>query len=71
LVGDLLTVVRETVITPAARTTELTMSAGIVLADQGPARELLTRADAALYTAKAAGGDRYQLLAGWAHASSI
>jgi diguanylate cyclase (GGDEF)-like protein/PAS domain S-box-containing protein len=71
LVGDLLTVVRETVITAAGRTTELTMSAGIVLADQGPARELLTRADAALYTAKAAGGDRYQLLAGWAYASSI
>jgi diguanylate cyclase (GGDEF)-like protein/PAS domain S-box-containing protein len=71
LVGDLLTVVRDTVVTVAGRTIELTMSAGIVLADRGPARELLTRADAALYTAKAAGGDRCQLLAGWAHASSI
>jgi diguanylate cyclase (GGDEF)-like protein/PAS domain S-box-containing protein len=71
LVGDLLTVVRDTVITAAGRTIELTMSAGIVLADQGPARELLTRADDALYTAKAAGGDQYQLLAGWAHTSSI
>jgi diguanylate cyclase (GGDEF)-like protein/PAS domain S-box-containing protein len=71
LVGDLLTAVRDTVITVAGRTIELTMSAGIVLADRGPATELLTRADAALYTAKAGGGDQYQLLAGWAHTSSI